>query len=893
MKLKLFFSKINLKTVLMLFFLYAVKIQAQYVTIPDTSLLAFFKTHFPTCFSGNLMDTTCKGVVSCKFLDFDYSGNDSNISNLDGVQYFDSLLILNFGYLNVSTIVRFPPQLQSFAGHSNPITSLPPIPESVNSIYFDYHHLKQLPKLPDSLEAISVRYGELTSLPDLPNGLTSLSCENNALTSLPELPSGLQYMTCQFNQLKSLPKFPSSLTMVEANNNSLDSLPELPPGLLLLNCSHNNLSKIPSLPNSLHDLFCSVNKISVLPKLPLSLSIFWCDSNYLDSLPAIPAFLQRLECGFNQLDSLPAFNSRLLTLNCQNNQLTELPELPANLRELNCSFNSISKLPALSKNIVFLICNNNELIELPQLMSDLDVLDCSYNYIKCFNPFPDNSTMGNPTVKLDHNLFKCLPNYTFGMDSATLKYPICKEIVSGNNPYDCPCQISINGTVYLDSNNNCKYDSGEILLNDFPVTIRDKKMSLVTKKYTLMNGKYEFPAYSNGIYYVTIDTSVSGMTVRCAPGTDSVIVQDSLRNVNKTIDFGLNCKPGFDYGIMSIIPVGYVFPGKNHAIKIRAGDITEGFANNCVSGIGGSVTITISGKANYIGHWYGMAPSKINGNEISYDIADFNKIKDYDKFILVLNTDTSAKSTDSICVYVELTTTKSGDRNTMNNTKKFCYKVMNSFDPNMKEVYPVNISPGYNDWLTYTIHFQNTGNAPAYDIRLADTLDTRLDPETFQVLGYSHPMQTTLHGNIISFKFKDILLPDSHSNSDSSHGFVQYRVKPLKDLSLGTKIRNTAYIYFDYNDPVVTNTTVNEYVKLQSSSIGNSSSQIALNIFPNPSDGKINITSGSPYLLMISDITGKILYNQNDLSEVELEKGLYFFDVTIDGIHFMQKVIVY
>jgi hypothetical protein len=53
------------------------------------------------------------------------------------------------------------------------------------------------------------------------------------------------------------------------------------------------------------------------------------------------------------------------------------------------------------------------------------------------------------------------------------------------------------------------------------------------------------------------------------------------------------------------------------------------------------------------------------------------------------------------------------------------------------------------------------------------------------------------------------------------------------------------------------------------------------------------VVSSKPYLLVVSDITGKILYNKKDLSEVELDKGVYIFDVIIDGVHAVQKVIVY
>jgi uncharacterized repeat protein (TIGR01451 family) len=117
----------------------------------------------------------------------------------------------------------------------------------------------------------------------------------------------------------------------------------------------------------------------------------------------------------------------------------------------------------------------------------------------------------------------------------------------------------------------------------------------------------------------------------------------------------------------------------------------------------------------------------------------------------------------------------------------------------MKEVYPVNVLPGYDDWFTYTIHFQNTGNAPAFNIRLRDTLDANLDINSFEVRGYSHPAQISLNGNILTVRFNNIMLPDSTTDYEGSMGYFQYRIKPLPNLPLGTQIENTAYIYFDYN----------------------------------------------------------------------------------------------
>ena len=54
-------------------------------------------------------------------------------------------------------------------------------------------------------------------------------------------------------------------------------------------------------------------------------------------------------------------------------------------------------------------------------------------------------------------------------------------------------------------------------------------------------------------------------------------------------------------------------------------------------------------------------------------------------------------------------------------------------------------------------------------------------------------------------------MPDSNTNEPKSHRFVKFRIKPLTSVILNDTIRNRASIYFDYNLPVGTNTTVTTF----------------------------------------------------------------------------------
>jgi len=51
------------------------------------------------------------------------------------------------------------------------------------------------------------------------------------------------------------------------------------------------------------------------------------------------------------------------------------------------------------------------------------------------------------------------------------------------------------------------------------------------------------------------------------------------------------------------------------------------------------------------------------------------------------------------------------------------------------------------------------------------------------------------------------MLLDSNANEPDSHGYVSYQVRH-RSLAVGTEIENEAYIYFDLNLPVLTNTAV-------------------------------------------------------------------------------------
>jgi len=147
-----------------------------------------------------------------------------------------------------------------------------------------------------------------------------------------------------------------------------------------------------------------------------------------------------------------------------------------------------------------------------------------------------------------------------------------------------------------------------------------------------------------------------------------------------------------------------------------------------------------------------------------------------------------------------------------NNSTSATRIVRAGYDPNDKQVSPGLSSPGYiagDQVLNYRIRFQNTGTDTAFNIYVLDTISSNLNLETFQMLDASHSMQVQIDEHrVIRWQFDNIRLPDSNTNEPLSHGYINFSIQPNSGLADGIVIPNFADIYFDYNPPVRTNTTI-------------------------------------------------------------------------------------
>ncbi|MEI6409795.1 MAG: T9SS type A sorting domain-containing protein [Bacteroidota bacterium] len=218
-----------------------------------------------------------------------------------------------------------------------------------------------------------------------------------------------------------------------------------------------------------------------------------------------------------------------------------------------------------------------------------------------------------------------------------------------------------------------------------------------------------------------------------------------------------------------------------------------------------------------------------------------------------------------------------------------CSTVVSSFDPNDKTGFPLGYGTDHlleaNTDITYLIRFQNTGTDTAFRVVVRDTLSQWLDVASVQPGPASHPYRWNFEdGNVLAFHFDPIALPDSNVNQDASNGFIQFRIKQKPNLADGTEILNTADIYFDYNAPVRTNTTLHRIGKFE----------YTVSVFPEPAVSAMSVTvSPNPFStqttlrlgrLQDGDLSFELYDQQGRLMRSAAFKGGQY-ELSAEGLH--------
>ncbi len=232
-----------------------------------------------------------------------------------------------------------------------------------------------------------------------------------------------------------------------------------------------------------------------------------------------------------------------------------------------------------------------------------------------------------------------------------------------------------------------------------------------------------------------------------------------------------------------------------------------------------------------------------------------------------------------------------------------CQENVGSWDPNDKQAFPKGREEEHyleaNTDLEYLIRFQNEGTDTAFTVVIVDSISNHLDMTTIRPGASSHPYSFEIQNeDVIIFTFNDILLPPKDQDELASQGYVKFRISQKPDNPIGTVIENNADIYFDFNEPIRTNTTWNtigeELTLVSIEEPTNVNTQTSLiNVAPNPFADytyfEIDHQPGKDYRFQLFNQQGALIKqdqiqsNQYQFNRENLPAGLYFFTITQDG----------
>jgi uncharacterized repeat protein (TIGR01451 family) len=434
---------------------------------------------------------------------------------------------------------------------------------------------------------------------------------------------------------------------------------------------------------------------------------------------------------------------------------------------------------------------------------------------------------------------------------------------------------NVNGPVFIDANNSCTWNINE---NRIPQAIVE-----------FTPGPFYASTFTMGQYSVNLPLGTYDHTVIHPGAQQECPGPFTITAGQATVSRPIGCSSLYPLDAEVSVCNGPARPG----FELQYG---LNLSNNSVANAGAStLTFTFDPLLTFLSA--SPAPSSVVGNTITWNLPGIGAYASSDRWIRFQVPPDIGLIGTMLTATANVTTTNT-DAAPANNTWTAQQVITAAYDPNDKrartstgqsdEVYFIDAD----EWIDYTIRFQNTGTDTAFTVVITDTLPGTLDPATLNVGAASHAFNWSLSGpGIITFNFPGILLPDSNVNEPLSHGFVGFRIRPRLPVLPGTTITNIANIYFDFNPPIITEPSV--LVAEFSTGVHERPSAI-LQVRPNPTDGNVTVQldidafKGGALRVLASD--GRVLLMQRitapwmELDLAGLGQGIYLIEcAAIDG----------
>jgi hypothetical protein len=438
--------------------------------------------------------------------------------------------------------------------------------------------------------------------------------------------------------------------------------------------------------------------------------------------------------------------------------------------------------------------------------------------------------------------------------------------------------VEVTGTVYFDANQNQVFDSLE-------QPVRNQVVNVGSGYTALTNSNGQYTVYPNPGTY-TIAPALTGNIATFPFSPDSIVVAaDSLGVTYANNNFGVDAPANYCEANMAIVALWPpARPGFDNPVNVRY--------INAISASAVSQTLEFHYPPQQAYVSATPAPTTVDtlNHTLSWNITNLGSGMLWQAMVHLHTPQAVALGsilqmtaivTNSTCTMLDSPFQTDED-----------IIVLGSFDPNDKAVSPIGQDPGgrihSDSKLSYTIRFQNTGTFMAENVNVIDTISPFLNLSTLKVEAASNNYEVLVHGREVTFRFSHINLPDSNTNEPLSHGYIKYTISPNASFVQNSVVQNTADIYFDYNSPVRTNTTVNT----ADNSVGiekTEANNFGFSIYPNPvSGGNWHLVTDVEMIgkeFKIFDASGRLMYSsrivsrQSEIDASHYSQGVYLLKI--------------
>ncbi len=426
---------------------------------------------------------------------------------------------------------------------------------------------------------------------------------------------------------------------------------------------------------------------------------------------------------------------------------------------------------------------------------------------------------------------------------------------------------TVSGDVFIDNDQDCVQDAGEMNVPELVLEIQPGGAYTITDA----NGHYSIDLGDGSYTLAQNDASLIQLCPVSAP------VPFTMASNAQIIDLADSSTVPLD--LKAFMSVGAAHPGFSMTYAIKAKNLSAQVSGPV------SMTLDVAGPVTFLSS--SITPTSVVGNTLTWHL---QALSSYAQHMFTAQFDVPVGTALGTALFANLNVSNAlPDANTTNNGTGIGTVVTGSFDPNEKVVEPAEIFfLDLDDHLKYMIRFQNTGTDTAYSVVVTDTLSADLNMGSFVQGASSHPCSVEfLSDRVVRWTFSNILLPDSNTNEAASHGFLGFDITPVEDLIGGNYINNASDIFFDFNEPVRTNTT--SVLAEFSVGVSDRTGQGRLSISPNPANDRLRVNVPGAMIERISIVAmdGRVLERMTvrsaiaDLDVSSLPIGAYLLEVEL------------